>query len=184
MKDLYRGTLVRLSSFSADELAKAFARWDRDSFLHRLADTDPAQLRSEKKLKESLERREKDTRGRHFSLRTLAEDKLIGVIGLIPNDARDDAWLYIAIYEEDYLGKGCGTDGMRLITQYGFLELGLRRISLGLNSYNERALRAYQKVGFQPEGGIRGEVLKDGKRYDGLFMGVLREEWFAQREAQ
>ncbi len=177
MKDVYRGALVRLSSPSADELAKAFARWERNAEIHRLADTGPAQLWSEKKLKEFFEKREKDTRAYRFSLRTLADDTLIGVIGLVPNDACEDAWLYIAIYEEEYLGKGYGTDGMKLIIQYGFMELGLRRISLGLNSYNERALRTYQKVGFQLEGRVRQDVVKDGKRYDGLFMGILRDEW-------
>ena len=184
MKDLYRGALVRLSSDSPETLAKAFARWDRDTELHRLADIDPAQLWSEKKLKEFFEKREKDKRAYRFSLHTLTDDQLIGIIGLVPNDTCEDAWLYIALYEPDYLGKGYGSDGMKLIMQFGFVELNLRRISLGLNGYNERALRTYQKAGFQLEGRSRQDVIKDGKRYDGLFMGILREEWLAQKETK
>jgi RimJ/RimL family protein N-acetyltransferase len=178
MKDLYRGALVRLSSASPDAVAKASARWRRDTELHRLADTDPAQLWSEKRIKERIEN-QKDSRAYRFHLQTLADDKLIGIIGLVPNDTCEDAWLYIAIYERDYIGKGYGSDGMKLIMQYGFLELNLRRISLGLNGYNERALRTYTKAGFQLEGRTRQDVIKDGKRYDGLFMGILREEWLA-----
>ena len=56
MKDIYRGSLVRLSSQSAEMLAKAFANWDRDTEAHRLADSDPAQLWSEKKIKEFIEK--------------------------------------------------------------------------------------------------------------------------------
>ena len=57
MKDLYRGTLVRLSDESPEVLAKAFVKWHQDTEQHRLADDDPAQLWSEKKLKEFIEKR-------------------------------------------------------------------------------------------------------------------------------
>lgn len=179
MKDIYRGALVRLSNDPPEAVAKASAHWRRDTELHRFADTDPAQLWSKKRIKERVEK-QKDAGAYRFHLHTLADDTLIGIIGLVPNETCEDAWLYIAIYERDYLGKGYGTDGMRLIMHYGFMELNLRRISLGLNSYNERALRTYQKVGFQLEGRVRQDVVKDGKRYDGLFMGILREEWEAR----
>jgi RimJ/RimL family protein N-acetyltransferase len=66
---------------------------------------------------------------------------------------------------------------MRLIVQYGFIELNLRRISLGLHAYNERALKTYEKVGFKFEGRMHGEGLRDGVRFDSLWMGILREEW-------
>ncbi len=179
MKDIYRGTLVRLGSESPEVMAKAFAKWDRDTEQHRLADSDPAQLWSEKKIKEELEKRAEDnSKSFQFSVRTLEDDKLIGGVGLwISSWTHSDAWLGISIGERDYWGKGYGTDAMRLIVQYGFLELNLRRITLGLHAYNERALKSYQKVGFQLEGRTRGEGLRDGVRFDGLYMGILREEW-------
>jgi RimJ/RimL family protein N-acetyltransferase len=88
-----------------------------------------------------------------------------------------ETWLGISIGERDYWGRGYGTDAMRLAVQYAFVELNLRRVSLGLHAYNERALKSYQKVGFTLEGRMRGEGLRDGVRYDSLWMGVLREEW-------
>lgn len=181
MKDIYRGSLVRLADDSPEVLAKAFAKWDRDTEQHRLADSDPAQLWSEKKLKEFIEKRSKNrSQSFRFSIRTLANDKLIGGAGLWINSwTHADTWLGISIGDRDYWGKGCGTDAMRLIVQYGFLELNLRRISLGLHAYNERALKTYQKIGFQLEGRIRGEGFRDGVRYDSLWMGILREEWLA-----
>jgi RimJ/RimL family protein N-acetyltransferase len=181
MKDIYRGTLVRLASAQPEEMAKAFARWNCDTEIHRLADSEPAQLWSEKKLKEHFEKQqEKDTHAYRFSLRALADDRLIGIIGLVPNETCEDAWLYIVIHERDFLSKGYGTDAMKLIVQYGFEELNLQRITLGLHGYNERALKTYQKVGFQLEGKMRGEGKREGARYDGLYMGILREEWEAK----
>ncbi|MBL8103827.1 MAG: GNAT family N-acetyltransferase [Anaerolineales bacterium] len=179
MKDIYRGSLVRLASESPEVMAKSFLKWDGDSEAHRLGDSAPAQLWSEKKTKEYLEKNdEKSNQAFRFAIRTLDEDKLIGVTSLwVQSWAHSDAWLGIFVGERDYWGRGFGTDAMRLIVQYGFCELNLRRITLGLHSYNERALKSYLKVGFQLEGRIRGEVLKDGIRYDDLYMGLLHEEW-------
>jgi RimJ/RimL family protein N-acetyltransferase len=185
MKDIYRGSLVRLSNESPEVMAKAFAKWDRDTEQHRLADSDPAQLWSEKKIKEVIEKRAEDnSRSFEFSIRTLADDTLIGGVGLwISSWTHADTWLGISIGERDYWSKGYGTDAMRLIVQYGFIELNLRRISLGLHAYNERALKSYEKVGFKLEGRTRGEGLRDGVRFDSLWMGILREEWLALQGA-
>ncbi len=186
MKDIYRGTLVRLSDDSPELLAKAFVRWDRDTEQHRLADSDPAQLWSEKKLKEFLEKRaEANSKSFRFSIHTLDEDKLIGGVGLwISSWTHAETWLGISIAERDYWGRGYGTEAVRLAVQYAFLELGLRRVSLGLHAYNERALKSYQKIGFKLEGRMRGEGLRDGVRYDSLWMGLLREEWLALAETK
>ena len=74
MKDIYRGTLVRLCNESAEVMARAFLQWDRDTEMHRLADSDPAQLWSEKKLKEFIEKdAEKNENAFRFGIRTLAE---------------------------------------------------------------------------------------------------------------
>ena len=179
MKDLYRGSLVRLSDESPEVLAKAHVRWDRDTEQHRLADSDPAQLFSEKKLKEFIEKRADDNqRSFRFSIRTLADDILIGGVGLWINSwTHTDAWLGISIGERDYWGRGYGSEAVRLAVQYAFLELNLRRVSLGLHDYNERALKAYEKVGFKLEGRTRGDGMRDGVRYDSLWMGILREDW-------
>ncbi|MBM3123513.1 MAG: GNAT family N-acetyltransferase [Chloroflexi bacterium] len=179
MKDIYRGTLVRLSAISSDDLAKAFVQWDRDSEMRRLADSDPAQLWSENKLKEFFDKDfEKDPpRAYRFAIRTLAEDRLIGTTGLVPNLPHGDAWFFIVLGDRESWNKGYGTDAAQLVLQYGFVELNLRRITLGLHSYNDRAFRSYEKAGFRMEGRMRGEGLRGGVRFDGLYMGILREEW-------
>ena len=61
--------------------------------------------------------------------------------------------------------------------RYAFLELGLERVSLGLHEYNPRALRSYEKAGFTLEGRTRKDILREGRRTDTLWMGILREEW-------
>lgn len=181
MKDIYRGNLVRLANESPEVMAQSFIRWDRDSEFHRLADADPSQMWSEKKIKEWMEKRmEKDGKDSfRFSIRTLEDDKFIGDVSIHPIWSHSDAWVGIAIGERKYWGKGYGSDAMRLIVQYGFIELNLRRVSLALHSYNTRALKSYEKAGFKMEGAMRQDTLREGRRTDSYFMGILREEWLA-----
>ena len=181
MKDIYRGNLVRLATESPEVMAKSFVRGDRDSEYHRLADSDPSKMWSEKKIKEWMEKQmEKEGKDSfRFSIRTLENDKFIGDVGIHTIWSHSDAWVGIAIGERDYWGRGYGSDAMRLIVQYGFIELNLRRVSLALHSYNTRALKSYEKVGFKMEGVMRQDTLREGRRTDGLVMGILREEWLA-----
>jgi RimJ/RimL family protein N-acetyltransferase len=183
MKDIFRGSLVRLAMESPEVISRAVSRWDRDSEYYRLANSGPAQLWSEKKLKQWSEQNlEADPLKRiFFSIRTLQEDKLIGDVSINPIWSHADGWVGIAIGEREYWSRGYGTDAMQLIVQYGFLELNLHRISLALNSYNPRAQRAYAKAGFQVEGIMRGDTYREGQRTDGVFMGILRQDWLSQR---
>jgi len=180
MKDLFRGELVRLTAEDPETFAKSEVRWQRDSEFGRLADSKVVHLFSEKKLKEWAEKRfEKGPQPERypFSVRTLAEDKLIGFLGLYLELIHSEAWVGIAIGERDFWGKGYGTDMMNVCLRYAFLELGVQRVSLALNSYNPRALRSYEKAGFRLEGRTRKDILREGKRTDTLWMGILRHEW-------
>ncbi len=86
----------------------------------------------------------------------------------------------IALGERKFWGNGYGTDAMRVMLRYAFNELNLSRVGLIVFEYNPRAIRSYEKVGFIPEGRVRGAMLRDGKRWDFLYMGILREEWLAK----
>jgi RimJ/RimL family protein N-acetyltransferase len=180
MKDLFRGELVRFTLEEPETSAKAQARWQRDTEFIRLADSDPSQLTSEKKIKEWFDKQSENGFGPErysFSVRTLAEDKYIGFLGLWVDPIHSEAWVGLGIGEREFWSKGYGTDMMKLCQQYVFAELGVERLSLGLHEYNPRALRSYKKCGFRLEGRTRKEMMREGKRYDVLWMGILRDEW-------
>jgi RimJ/RimL family protein N-acetyltransferase len=181
MKDILRGTLVRLAADPPEALAKGFALWGRDSEYARLADSDPATLWSEKKHKERIEKSlaEDGVQSWHFSVHILADDKLIGEVGIRAKWVESEGWVGIAIGDREYWSRGFGTDAMRLIMQFGFYELGLYRLSLSLHSYNIRARRVYEKLGFTYEGTMRGDTFREGRHTDGIYMGLLRREWLA-----
>ena len=181
MKDLFHGELVSLTGESPDQLAALEMIWQRDTEFHRLADDTPAAMWSEKKNRELLEK--KIGKEEHdyffFSIRTRDTERLIGVTMLRVDWVNADAIAGIAIGEREYWGRGFGTDAMRLLLQYAFLELNLRRVTLSLTADNLRARKSYEKVGFVTEGISRSDILRDGQRFDSVFMGILYEEWRA-----
>jgi RimJ/RimL family protein N-acetyltransferase len=78
---------------------------------------------------------------------------------------------------------GCGTGKafLNLILDKVFGETQAHRLSLGLFPENLRARRAYEGVGFKPEGVSRGSAYFGGVNRDELVMAILRPEWRALR---
>jgi RimJ/RimL family protein N-acetyltransferase len=179
MEDLLTGKLVRLAGIDPAEVSQSFAQWNRDSEYMRLMDSDPPRLHSTKAIKDWLEKElEKASDMYWFAIRTLEDDRLVGDITLsVINWGSREAFTGIAIGEREFWGKGYGTDAMQTLMRYGFLELNLRRISLTVFEFNERARRSYEKAGFCLEGRQRHYMQREGRRWDIWYMGILQEEW-------
>jgi RimJ/RimL family protein N-acetyltransferase len=52
-----------------------------------------------------------------------------------------------------------------------------RRVWLEVYEYNKRGLRVYENVGFRVEGRLRQDTFREGRYWDTILMGILREEW-------
>ncbi len=178
--NLFLGTKVRLVVEDPQVEAKAWSQWLRNSEYMLLLDTDPPVLWSEKTLKDRIEKDLEESHEDVFyaMIRTLEEDRYIGFLAFFETFwNHGDAWVAIGLGEAEFWGKGYGSEAMQLALRYAFNELNFHRVTLGVFEYNQRAIRSYQKVGFVEEGRIRGEFLRQGKRWDMIFMGILREEW-------
>jgi RimJ/RimL family protein N-acetyltransferase len=184
--NLLTGQLVRLTAMNAETAAEAFARWDRDSEYLRHLDSDPQWPNRAKKIKEAIEKEQcEDPNTIAFSVRTLAGDQLIGFVAFDGIDWRHgDTFVAIGMGDAAYRGNGYGTDAMRVMLRYGFMELNLQRVQLNVFSYNERAVKSYLKAGFAREGQQRGMLRRDGQRWDFVYMSVLRDEWQAMTNEQ
>ena len=77
----------------------------------------------------------------------------------------------------DHQDRGLGTDAIRTVARYLFEVRGHHRLTIDPSAENQRAIRAYQRVGFVPVGRMRQyERGPDGTWHDGLLMDLLREE--------
>jgi RimJ/RimL family protein N-acetyltransferase len=131
---------------------------------------------------------------RFFQLRMLAPDALAYSIAELPDwrligfttfsslDGDNGSVLFhITIGERDAWGRGLGTEATELMLEHAFDRLGLHRVGLSVFSYNLRAIRAYEKAGFRIEGRQREAILRDGRYWDEVHMGVLVDEWAGRR---
>lgn len=81
----------------------------------------------------------------------LADGIYVGNIYL--TDISDGCATYhIFIGNKDYWGKGVAREASRLIIDYGFKELKLKKIVLEVRKQNERAVKLYLSLGFTPVG--------------------------------
>lgn len=95
--------------------------------------------------------------------------------GLDPHDRR--ASLAIGIEDPALLGRGYGTEAVRLALGWAFGEAGLHRLSARVLETNVRAIACYRKCGFREEGREREAALVGGRREDDIIMGLLAREF-------
>jgi RimJ/RimL family protein N-acetyltransferase len=114
-----------------------------------------------------------------FAVCELGDDRFIGTVWFKEVN-RLDGNAELAIYmDRDHIGSGWGTDAQRTLLEFGFGTLGLERVWLTVNADNARAIRSYEKVGFQREGVMRRSFRVRGRLTDTLLMAILRDEWEA-----
>ena len=178
---LYCGKLVRLAALDMQKDTELWARWNQDSEFQQLSDWAPARVFSTKQIRDWMEKNIDTLYS--FSIQTLADGKTIGQVDLSGvNWTAGDAWLGVGIGEREYWGKGYGSEAVNLILRFGFEQLNLRRVSLNVFEYNERAIRSYHKLGFKIEGRQRQFLNRFDRRWDVIYMGILRSEWEACQE--
>jgi RimJ/RimL family protein N-acetyltransferase len=91
------------------------------------------------------------------------------------------ARLALGIGAADDRRQGYGAEALGLALRYAFEELNLHRLGAEAAAYNAGALRLLEKAGFQVEVRRREALYRDGRRWDELWLGLLREEWQTQR---
>jgi RimJ/RimL family protein N-acetyltransferase len=177
--NLFVGKLIRLAAPKSDD-HETMAKWTENIEYWRMFEFNPAVPHGTDYWADSDKEQKEDKNTFSFRIRTLEDDKLIGFLWLFPSWSDQVTWLAIAIGEPDYWGRGYGSDALRLAIDYSFRELGQHKVVLGVYSYNTRAIRAYEKVGFVHEARHRAMLYRDGQRHDMLLMGILRPEWEAR----
>ena len=112
-----------------------------------------------------------------FAFAITLDDKAIGSIAVFrqQNIHRQTAEMgyYIA---EEYWGKGIMTDAVKQICEYVFKNSDILRIYAEPFAYNTGSCRVLEKAGFQYEGTLRNNAVKNGKVIDMKMYSLLREE--------
>ncbi|MET7617544.1 GNAT family protein [Streptomyces sp. NPDC005408] len=105
--------------------------------------------------------------------------ELVGEAVLYEWDEHNRSCTFRTLLGPQGRGRGLGTEATRLMVGHGFEQLRLHRISLYVFTFNPRAQRVYEKVGFVAEGIERETLLQEGEWVDAVRMSLLDREWAA-----
>ncbi|MGE6895779.1 GNAT family N-acetyltransferase [Priestia flexa] len=103
------------------------------------------------------------------------EDKVVGMAGLHvkPGKQRHIAVVGISIHA-DYHGKGVGSALMDSLLDIADNYLGLIRLELEVSVSNKKAMKLYEKKGFQVEGQLKKAHFYAGEYHDVFIMGRVK----------
>ena len=99
----------------------------------------------------------------------------LSIKGISKVEAR--AEVGIAIMEREYRGQGYGTEALRQAVNYAFTELGLTLLGLTVFPSNQRAIRAYEKVGFRKTAVLKDSWLLPSGEYADMWLMELSRDW-------
>lgn len=112
-----------------------------------------------------------------FAFAITVEEKVIGSIGVFRQDNIHRQTAEVGYYiAEEYWGKGIMTDAIKQICKYVFEKSDIIRIYAEPFAYNMASCRALEKAGFQYEGTLRKNAVKNGKVIDMKMYSLLRNE--------
>lgn len=143
---LIKGNRVRMRNLAWGDLPRC-VRWLNNPELRRLLGRSRTlTLTEERRWFEELQMR---TNERVLAIEN-EDGTHIGNLGLHNIDlAKGSATLGILIGDKQYWNQGYGSDAVSAALRFCFDDLGLSRVELDVLERNERAIRAYEKCGFQ-----------------------------------
>ena len=107
-----------------------------------------------------------------FSIISANDHKAIGFVSTKGmGETQASAEVGIAIMEKEYRGKGYGTEALTQAVDYAFKELRLTLLGLTVFPSNQRAIRAYERVGFRKKELLKYSwILPSGEHSDMWLM--------------
>ncbi len=185
---LFDGQFIRLGQIDYDKDPEIESRWTHDSAFMRMLELAPARPLSPEQVKKRYEKLEKqieeDKNLFYFTIRDREDDRLVGLAAIEWVEwTNGNGFLKLGIGEPDSRRKGHGSDALTLLLRYAFRELNLFRLTAMVPEYNAAALGLLKKFGFVEEVRRRQALMRDGRRWDLVYFGLLNDEWRARQAA-
>lgn len=146
-----------------------FKKWDAPYFPLERIEYPEFESRMKNRIEQGIKERKLITVG----------DEMIGTVNYYW-EHKPSNWMEvgIVIYKPNYWNGGYGTEALKLWIDYLFEHYPeIPRIGFTTWSGNHRMIKVGEKLGMIVEETIRKCRLYNGKYYDSIKMGMLREEW-------
>lgn len=184
-KQLFVGPRISLGPIDHENDAPVLSGWSHDPEYLRLVDIKPVYpisvVQAQKRL-EALEKELDESKALcYFTIRCREGDRLLGFASIRWIEwEHGNGWIHMGIGDRRDWRKGYGTETLELLLEYAFSELNLYHLGAEIVDYNLGAKRLFEKAGFVEEVRRRGAVSRDGRRWDLVLYGLLRQEWEAR----
>lgn len=178
---MYKGQLTILRAYGKEDYEKAHKLFNDYEMMHFLSGMAvyPCSYEEETELIQNMNKNKSNAY--NFAITTL-DGIYIGGCGYMKLSQKDGTCMVgISIADKNYWGKGYGTDAMRVLLRFLFGELNLRKVQLGVFSYNTRGIKSYEKIGFKAEGIFKEQIYRDHAYHDELRMAIFKNE-FLEKE--
>ena len=116
----------------------------------------------------------------HFSLARNDTGDYSGGCGIAEANQRSRVITIVIYVGKPHQNIGFGSEAMRLLVDFCFMEMNMNKVKLKVYEFNKRAIHCYEKIGFQVEGKLRQELYRNGRYWDEWIMSMLRSEWESQ----
>lgn len=111
-----------------------------------------------------------------FAFAVTVNDKAVGSIGVFRCDNIHSRTAEMGYYiGEPYWGRGIGTSAVRQVCGYVFEHTDIIRIFAEPFAYNTASCRVLEKAGFELEGVLRSNAVKNGKVLDMKMYSLVRQ---------
>ena len=138
---------IKLKKFSfSQEAKKLYKKWFSNSIIRKqmgyIGEFD----------EEDIKRWEKSQQEKHnqllFNIVLNQSERIIGMTSITLEGNGNIGEIEILIGEKRYQNRGLGTETMKLLVSYCFVELHLETIKLRVLKENIKAINCYKKIGF------------------------------------
>ena len=182
---LFEAKDVRLGPIDHEKDPQIESKWTHNSDFLRMYEFDPARPMSAAMVKKGYEKLEKeieeDKNLFYFAIRAREDDRLIGRALVHRIEwSNGNGWIRLGIGAEEDRHRGYGSQALGMLIRFAFAELNLFRVTAAVQEYNEPAIALLQKFGFVEEVRRRQALDRDGRRWDLLVFGLLKDDWVDQ----
>lgn len=116
-----------------------------------------------------------------FAIETL-DGIHVGRINILLDDDKNGTFGIGINVGKEHRGKGYGTNAMKLLLRYGFMEKRLNKYSASVLEGNEGSIKMHKNLGCQQEAVLKQNIYTNGKYHDEIYFGLLKDEYVKMHE--
>lgn len=169
------GELIYLRPLQKTDVTKQYVKWLNSKKINQFLESR-FKKHNKKSIENYIKKMNKNPDILFLAIIRKDDNRHIGNIKLGPIDWNHKfGEIGIMIGDENSLGKGYGTDAIKLISDFGFDHLKLHKIGAGIYENNVGSIKAFLKAGFFIDGIRYKQYIHKGVYVNHILVGKINE---------